>query len=116
MLKHCFLMYEKHNKIALRHLAVCTKTFFILFFFVFLEVLTKTEYCHIEFCIFSNIKILPDINQNEIKNMRENCKIMKKYFLNVFLISKVGRTWPKSMGWAELGRTRRKTKRTDYCA
>jgi hypothetical protein len=67
MLKHCFLVFEKHNMIALRHLAVCTKTFFFSFFFVFLEVLLKTEYCHIGYCIISNIKILPDINQNDIK-------------------------------------------------
>jgi len=69
-------------------------------FFVFLVVLTKTKYCHIGFCIFSNIKILPDINQNDI-----NCKILKKYFVNVFFffIPKVGWTRPKSVGWARLG-------------
>ena len=60
--KTFFLVYEQHNLIflALRHLVVCTN----FIFFVFLDVLTKTGYCHIEFCIFSNIKILPDINQN----------------------------------------------------
>jgi hypothetical protein len=50
-----------------------------------LEVLTKTGYFNIRFCIFSNIKILLDINQNDIKNTRENCKIPKKIFLNFFL-------------------------------
>jgi len=35
MLKHCFLVYEKtqHDFLALRHLAVCTKTFFLFFSF-----------------------------------------------------------------------------------
>jgi hypothetical protein len=79
MLKHCFfLLYEKtqYDFLALTHLAVCTKIIFFSNFFVFLEVLTKTRYCHIGFCIFSNVKILPNIiNQNGIENMRENCKI-----------------------------------------
>jgi len=56
MLKHYFLVYEKHNMIflALRHLAVCTKIFFYFFncFFVFLEVLTKTGYFNIGFVFF----------------------------------------------------------------
>jgi hypothetical protein len=95
-------MYEKHNTVflALRHMAVCIKTYFLfLNFFVFLKVLMKTEYCHIRFCIFSNIKILPDINQNDIKNTRENYKNSEKYFLNVFFfIPEVGQTRPKSVG------------------
>jgi hypothetical protein len=45
-----------------------------------LEVLTKTRYFNIGFSIFSNIKILLDINQNDIKNTRENCKIPKNIF------------------------------------
>ena len=97
MLKHCFFGVWK------------TQYDFLLwdtwpyaqkhFFFQFLEVLTKTEYCHIGFCIFSNIKILPDINQNDIKNTRENYKKSEKYFLNVFFfIPEVGQTRPKSVG------------------
>jgi len=46
-----------------------------MFFF-----LTKTGYFNTECCIFSNIKILLDINQNNIKNTRENCKIPKTIF------------------------------------
>ena len=85
MLKHCFLVYKKHyDFLVLRHLAVCTKTFFFsflqFFFFCILEILTKTGYFNIEFCIFSNIKILLDINQNNIKNTRENIKIPKNIF------------------------------------
>jgi len=55
-----------------------------IFFFskqFFLEVLMKTRYFNIGFCIFSNIKkILLDINQNDIKNTLETCKITNKYF------------------------------------
>ena len=90
MLKHCFLVYKKHyDFLALRHLAVCTKIFFFFFtkfFFCILEVLTKTGYFNIGFCIFSNIKIPLDINQNDIKNTRENCKIPKIFFN--FLLTK----------------------------
>jgi len=99
MLKHCFLIYKKHyNFLALRHLAVCTKTFFFLFFKVFciLEVLTKTKYFNIGFCIFSNIKILLDINQNDI-NTQENCKFSKNIF--EFFFKKLGRAWPTILGW-----------------
>jgi len=46
----------------------------------FFNVLTKTGYFNTECCIFSNIKILLDINQNDIKNTRENCKIPKNIF------------------------------------
>jgi hypothetical protein len=103
MLKHCFLVYKKHyDFLALRHLAVCTKTFFFFFtkfFFCILEVLTKTGYFNIGFCIFSNIKIPLDINQNDIKNTRENCKIPKIFF-NFLLTKKkkLGRTWPTHPG------------------
>jgi len=76
--------------------------FFFQSFFCIFEVLTKTGYFNIRFCIFSNIKILLNINQNDIKNTRENCKIPKKYFLNFFL-KKLGRTWPNHSG---LGLTR----------
>jgi hypothetical protein len=53
MLKHCFLVYEKHNMIflSLKHLAVCTKTFFFLNFFVFLEVLMKIGYFNTGFVL-----------------------------------------------------------------
>jgi hypothetical protein len=95
MLKHCFLVYKKHyDFLALRHLAVYTKTFFFLFFKVFciLKVLTKTRYFNIGFCIFSNIKILLDINQNDIQNTWENCKIPKNIFefFLFFFLKKIG--------------------------
>ena len=81
--KTLFFVYEKHyDFLALRHLAVCTKFFFFPNFFCILEVLTKTGYFNIGFCIFSNIKILLDINQNDIKNTRKNCKNSKKIFFN----------------------------------
>jgi hypothetical protein len=57
---------------------------------------------------FYNIKILPDITQNDIKTTRENCKILKQIFL-FFLngpdqaqMHRLGRTWPNYMGWAGL--------------
>ena len=102
MLKHCFLVYKKHyDFLALRHLAVCTKIFFFFFtkfFFCILEVLTKTGYFNIGFCIFSNIKIPLDINQNDIKNTRENCKIPKIFFNFLLTKKKMGRTWPTHPG------------------
>ena len=85
-----FVWKTQYHFLALRHLAVCTKTFFFfskqVFFFCILKVLTKTRYFNIGFCIFSNIKkILLDINQNDIK--RETCKITNKYFW-IFLLTK----------------------------
>jgi len=81
MLKYCLLVYEKHNMIfflALRHLAVCTKTFFLFSnFFVFLEVLTKTGYFNTEFCIFNEIKIYNNNNKRR-KNTRGNSTNLKK--------------------------------------
>jgi len=47
----------QHNFLALRHLAECTKIFFSFkFFFVFLEVLTKTGYFNTGFVFFRNDK------------------------------------------------------------
>jgi len=65
-----------------------------------LEVLTKTKYFNIEFCIFSNIKILLDINQNDIKNTRENCKILKNIFDFFFKKTNWARPGPTILGWA----------------
>ena len=60
MLKHCFFFVWKtqYDFLALRHLAICTKTFFFLFsnFFLFLEVLTKTGYFNIGFVFFKMTK------------------------------------------------------------
>ena len=84
--------------LALRDLAVCMKTKTCFFF----NVLTKIGYFNTECCIFSNIKILLDINQNDIKNTRENCKIPKNIF-EFFLKKKTGWTWPNHSG---LGLTR----------
>jgi hypothetical protein len=117
MLKHCFLMYEKHNTVflALRHMAVCIKTYFLfLNFFVFLKVLMKTEYCHIRFCIFSNIKILPDINQNDIKIHRKITKFQKIFFKTFFLFYFGSGPNPAQING--LGRTRPKTKGVIYYA
>jgi len=51
---------------------------------------------------------LLNINQNDIKNTWENCKISKKYFLNFSFNKKnwekkLGRTWPTVLGWAGPG-------------
>ena len=93
----------QYDFLALRHLAVCTKIFFSFFklSFCILEVLTKIGYFNIGFCIFSNIKILPDINQNDIKNTRENCKIPKKYFW-FFLLQKKNWVEPSPPFWIGL--------------
>ena len=78
-------------------------SFFKFFCILFLEVLTKTGYFNTGF-VFLRHKILPDINQNDIKTTRENCKILKQIFLKIFLnglgqaqIHGLGRTWPNYM-------------------
>jgi len=75
MLKHFFFYEKQYDFLALRHLAVCTKIFFFLFFnfFVFLEVLMTIGYFNIGF-VFLRCKILPDINQNDIKTTRKIIK------------------------------------------
>jgi hypothetical protein len=81
--------------LALRDLAVCMKTKTCFFF----NVLTKIGYFNTECCIFSNIKILLDINQNDIKNTRENCKIPKNIFEFLKKKNRAG-PGPTILGWA----------------
>jgi len=67
--KTFFLVYEKtqYDFLALRHLAICTKTFSSFFnFFVFLEVLTKTGYFNTGF-VFSFTKKQTGIKQNNTR-------------------------------------------------
>jgi hypothetical protein len=54
----------QYDFLALRHLAVCTKTFFFKVFCI-LKVLTKTGYFNTGFCIFNDIKIQSDIDQKQ---------------------------------------------------
>ena len=77
--------------LALRDLAVCMKTKTCFFFM-------KTGYFNTECCIFSNIKILLDINQNDIKNTRKIVRF-QKIFLNFFKKNWAG-PGPTIMGWA----------------
>ena len=82
MLKHYFLVYEKHDMIifSFETLGSMHKkhVFFLLFkFFCILEVLMKTRYFNTGFCILFRDKIKTDIKQNYIENTRENCKIPK---------------------------------------
>jgi hypothetical protein len=58
MLKRCFLVYEKHNMIflALRHLAVCTKTFFFWNEAMWRKVWQGVVFMH----NFWNFKAIPD--------------------------------------------------------
>jgi hypothetical protein len=94
MLKHCFLVYEKiqYDFLALRHLAVCIKTFFFLFSSFFK--LMKTRYFNTGF-VFLRCKIQTDIKQNRVENTRKNYNFSKA-FLRIF--SELGRTPPKHFG------------------
>jgi len=78
-----FLVYEKtqYDFLALRHLAVCTKTFSSFFnFFVFFEILTKTGYFNTGFVFFLQTK-QTGIKQNGVKQYtRENHKILNIHF------------------------------------
>ena len=59
--------------LALRHLAVCAKIFFFFFqnFFVFFEVLTKTEYFNTGFVLLKWQKNRSRLNKTEIKKSEE---------------------------------------------
>jgi len=78
-----FGTWKKHNMIflALRHLAVCTKTFFLFSkFFVFFEILKKTEYFNTGF-VFLRHKIQTDIKQKkESRKIHGKITIFQKYF------------------------------------
>jgi len=103
MLKHYFLVYKKTLwSFGFWDTWPCAQKHFFSFFKVFciLEVLMKTGYFNIRFCIFSNIKILLDINQNDIKNTRENCKIPKKNIFEYFFKKNWAGPGPPILGWA----------------
>jgi len=73
----------QHDFLALRHLAVCTKTFFHFSnFFVFLKVLMKTEYFNTEF-VFLRHKIQTDIKQKKSRNIHGKITIFQKYFWEI---------------------------------
>jgi hypothetical protein len=67
--------------LALRHLAVCTKTFFLFSkFFVFFQILKKTEYFNTGF-VFLRHKIQTDIKQKkESRKIHGKITIFQKYF------------------------------------
>jgi hypothetical protein len=68
MLKHFFLVYEKHNMIfSFETLGRMHKNIFsFLIFFVFLEVLMKTGYFNTGF-VFFKMKKKTKIKQNNVK-------------------------------------------------
>ena len=69
MLKHCFLVYEKHSMIflALRHLVVCTKIYFLfLIFFCILKVFDENWVFNTGY-IFFWYEIQTDIKQNLVE-------------------------------------------------
>ena len=66
----------------MRHLAVCTKKhfvffFFNLFFYYYYSWKSKPG-ISIPDLYFYDVKILPDINPNDIKNTRKNYKMLKQ--------------------------------------
>ena len=60
MLKYCFLTYEKYDMIFIPDL------------------------------YFYDVKILPDMNQNDIKNTRKNYKMLKQIFFIFFFLNGPG--------------------------
>ena len=66
-------------------MAVCTKTFFPFFLICFFCILeSRKPGISIPDFVFYDIKILLDINQNDIRTTRKNYKMLKIFF-NFFL-------------------------------
>ena len=85
----------QYEFLALRHLAVCTKTFFSFFFnffYIFESLWQKKPGILIPDLYFYDIKILPDINKNNIKTARKNYKNAEANIFYFFLFE-----------WAEPG-------------